>query len=402
MLYALKIATRYLMASASQTALLVTGVAVGVFIFIFMSALIGGLAEFIMARTVGDMAHITIDAEPTDPPLLLPRAPGRILLVQQKTDQRSNVLPDAAAFIPTIEAIPGVLVTSQEITGSGFLIRGKLVQQVSVTGVEPGKVSAIVRIGSYIVEGRPDLAAGTVLLGKTLADNMKLAVGQTVRLQASTGIDAALTVAGIFKIGSGGQDRRQAYVSLATARTLFAMPQAISQIEIRLADLYAADATAARIEATTGLHATPWTEQAAQLLAALKAQAQTGLLLKSFALVTIVIGIASAMLLSTFRRRPEIGIMRAMGAKRSFVLLVFIAQGAIVGLLGGVSGAAIGYLVLSRFPGPGALQPGGLPIDLAQGAFGLAILLTTIGAILASILPARSAARVDPATAIGQ
>ena len=63
MLYALKIATRYLTASKAQTALLVFGVAIGVFIFIFMSALIGGLAEFIMMRTAGDMAHITIQAE---------------------------------------------------------------------------------------------------------------------------------------------------------------------------------------------------------------------------------------------------------------------------------------------------------------------------------------------------
>ena len=63
MLYALKIATRYLTASKAQTALLVTGVAVGVFIFIFMSALIGGLAEFILSRTVGDISHVTIEAE---------------------------------------------------------------------------------------------------------------------------------------------------------------------------------------------------------------------------------------------------------------------------------------------------------------------------------------------------
>ena len=57
MLYGLKIALRYLTASKAQTALLVLGVAVGVFIFIFMSALIGGLAEFILSRTVGDISH---------------------------------------------------------------------------------------------------------------------------------------------------------------------------------------------------------------------------------------------------------------------------------------------------------------------------------------------------------
>jgi lipoprotein-releasing system permease protein len=138
------------------------------------------------------------------------------------------------------------------------------------------------------------------------------------------------------------------------------------------------------------------------LLDALKAQAQTGLLLKSFALITIVIGVASALLLSTYRRRPEIGIMRAMGAPRSFVIFVFVTQGAMIGLVGGLFGAGIGYLVLLGFPSRDAFQPGDLPIDIAQGAYGVAILLTTIGAILAAILPARAASRVDPVTAIGQ
>ncbi|MFN3278673.1 MAG: hypothetical protein ACK41Y_09765 [Paracoccus hibiscisoli] len=71
MLYALKIATRYLTASKAQTGLLVLGVAVGVFIFIFMSALIGGLAEFILSRTVGDISHVTIKAEDPDPAILI-------------------------------------------------------------------------------------------------------------------------------------------------------------------------------------------------------------------------------------------------------------------------------------------------------------------------------------------
>ena len=128
------------------------------------------------------------------------------------------------------------------------------------------------------------------------------------------------------------------------------MPQGVSRIEIKLSDLYAADATAARIKAMTGLPATSWTENAQQLLEALKAQAQTGCILKSFALITIVIGVASALLLSTYRRRPEIGIMRAMGAPRCFVVFVFVMQGAMIGLVGGLIGAGIGYAVLLAFP----------------------------------------------------
>jgi lipoprotein-releasing system permease protein len=401
MLYGLKIALRYLTASKAQTALLVLGVAVGVFIFIFMSALIGGLADFILSRTVGDISHVTIKAEDADPPILiLPE--GHVLAVTERGRARTATLTDAATWIPLIETVPGVIAVSPQITGSGFLTRGAQVAQVGVTGVEPGRESAILNLDGYMVEGTARLGTGLIVLGQTLADDLSLRLGQTLRLQSATGVSAVLTLSGIYKTGNGMMDRSSIFVSLPTARTLFALPQGVTRIEIKLADLNAADATALRIRALTGLDAVPWTDGAEQLMEALNAQAQTGYFLKSFALITIVIGVASALLLSTYRRRPEIGIMRAMGAGRGFVVFVFVTQGALIGLLGGLSGAALGYLALLPFPTRDAFQPGTLPMDITQGSYGLAITLTVLGAILASILPARAAARVDPVTAIGQ
>jgi lipoprotein-releasing system permease protein len=402
MLYALKIATRYLLSSKSQTALLLLGVALGVFIFIFMSALIGGLANFILDSIAGDLSHVSIVAEVEEPALLIDPQTGQILLAREKSGQRQAILRDAAIFVPMIEALPGVVAVSPQITGSGFMTRGAQAAQVSINGIEAGKESAIVQLASYMVSGSVRLGTGLVIIGQTLADDLDLVVGDTIRLNSAQDIDALLTVSGIYKIGQGGFDRATAYVSLDTARTLLAVPQGVTRIEIKLVDLMAADEAAVRIKAVTGLDATSWTEQGAQVMQALDAQGQTGLLLKTFAMVSIVIGIASSLLLSTYRRKAEIGIMRAMGASRRFVVFVFVAQGALVGLLGGLAGAGIGYLVLSAFPPRDAAHPSVMPIDIGEGAFGLAILLTVAIAILASILPARSASRVDPVTAIGQ
>lgn len=401
MLYALKIAARYLTASKAQTALLVLGVAVGVFIFIFMSALIGGLAEFILSRTVGDLSHVTIKAEDPDPAILI-HPDGQVLGVIERGRARTASLSEAATFIPLIETVPGVIAVSPQITGAGFLARGAQVAQVSVTGLEPGRESDILDLDGYLTQGSVRLGSGLIVLGETLAEDMSLRLGQTVRLQSSTGASAVLTLSGLYDTGNGLIDASSIYVSLSTARTLFALPQGVTRIEIKLRDLNEADATALRIAALTGLDAEPWTEGAEQLLEALDAQAQTGIFLKSFALITIVIGVASALLLSTYRRRPEIGIMRAMGAGRGFVVFVFVTQGALVGLMGGVTGAALGYLALLPFPSREEFEVGTLPMDITQGSYGLAITLTVIGAILASILPARAAARVDPVTAIGQ
>jgi lipoprotein-releasing system permease protein len=401
MLYALKIATRYLTANKAQTALLITGVAVGVFIFIFMSALIGGLAEFILSRTVGDLSHVTIEAENADPALLL-SPEGHALVVAQKGQMRTATLAEAATWLPLIEAVPGVRAVSPQITGAGFLTRGAQVSQVSVTGMEPGRESAILDLNGYMVEGSARVGSGLIVLGRDLADELALSPGQSLRVQSANGVTSVLTLSGVFKTGNGALDGARAFVSLSTARTLFAMPQGVTRIEIKLDDLNAADATALRIRALTGLDAVPWTDGAEQLMEALNAQAQTGYFLKTFALITIVIGVASALLLSTYRRRPEIGIMRAMGAGRGFVVFVFVAQGALIGLMGGIMGAALGYLALLPFPSREAFRPGTLPMDITQGSYGLAVTLTVIGAILASILPARAAARVDPVTAIGQ
>jgi hypothetical protein len=152
MLYALKIATRYLTANKAQTALLITGVAVGVFIFIFMSALIGGLAEFILSRTVGGISHITIQAEDRDPAVLID-APGHVLTVTERGRTRTATLAEAETWLPLIEAVPGVRAVSPEIGGAGFLTRGAQVSQVSITGVLPGRESAILDLDGYIVEG---------------------------------------------------------------------------------------------------------------------------------------------------------------------------------------------------------------------------------------------------------
>jgi lipoprotein-releasing system permease protein len=128
MLYALKIASRYLTASKAQTALLVLGVAVGVFIFIFMSALIGGLAEFILSRTAGDISHVTIEAEEAKPPLLI-SPEGTVLLVQE-ADSETAQLREATSFIALLEALPEVKAVSPQISGAGFVRRGGQVAQV--------------------------------------------------------------------------------------------------------------------------------------------------------------------------------------------------------------------------------------------------------------------------------
>ena len=401
MLYQLKIAFRYLSAGLVQTGLLMLGVAVGVFVFVFMSALIGGLAVYLVDQTVGNIAHVTITAPERTPSVLYTPDEGALIAVE-KANSRGAQIRSSAETIRTLGQLPGVTAISEEITGNGFVTRGDIVKPIGLIGVLPDKVSAIADVKARLVAGSTDLPIGSILIGKTLADDLGVNIGQSLRLTSDKGIDSALTISGIFAFGIDGLDARTAYVNLKTARGLLGVKYGVTQIELRLDDLWAATDFAKRAAAVTGLDATPWTANNAQLLSGLQAQARSGTIIEAFALITIVIGVASALLLSTYRRRSEIGIMRAMGAGKGFVVGVFVLQGALIGLGGGLFGAGLAYLSLSPFPPPSAISTGSLPIDISQGGFGLAIALTLVGAILASIFPARAAARVDPVTVISQ
>lgn len=401
MFYQLKIGWRYLTSNLLQTGLLVAGVAVGVFVFVFMASLIGGLAVYLVDQTVGDVPHVTVTQPDIEPALLYGEGDGALVASENSTG-RAAVIRNSTEVIATLQQLPGLATVSPEIAGNGFVTRGAVVKPVTVVGVDPDKVSAVADIAGNLTAGSADLPIGSVLIGSKLAADLGVDAGHGLRLRSDQGVDTTLSITGVFDFGFDRLDERTAYVNIKTARGLFKMRQGVTQIALRIDDLWDAPAFATAAANATGLDTVPWTETNQQLLSGLDAQARSGNIIKGFALLTIVIGVASALLLSTYRRRSEIGIMRAMGASKGFVVTVFLAQGGLIGLVGGLVGAGLAWLALSPFPPPGQIEPGGFPIDISQGGFGLAVGLTVAGSLIASILPARSAAKVDPVQVITQ
>ncbi|WP_066800607.1 ABC transporter permease [Sphingomonas soli] len=400
MRYAAKIAIRHLLSSWGQTLLLAIGVALGVAVFIFMSALIGGLATLLTQRTVGSIPHVTLEMRDRDPRILADAE--SVQVVVQKDLSRREQIAIWQPFIPIIAGTRGVTGVSAQIRGSAFIERGQAVAPVGVTGVTPGNLSVIANIGAAIVEGSGDLPVDGILIGRILADDLGVRTGQVLRLVSDRGRERNFRIGGIFSLGIASADRQAVYMNFTAARALFDLPSGISRIEVKVAPVNDASRVADTLRRATGLKVTPWTEENAQLFEALDAQGRTGTIIKIFALITIIVGIASAMLLSIVRRRAEIGILRAMGAGKRLVTTIFVLEGTLIGATGAVGGAVIAWAALAPFPPVSEVAQGGLPIDRGQGQFLLAILLTTLAAALASILPARRAAGVDPVEAIGQ
>jgi len=397
--YAIKLATRHLLSHPGQTALLMSGVALGVGVFIFMSALIGGLATLLTLRTVGSIPHVVLEMPDRDPAILAPQSGTQVVL--QKDLSRREQIAIWQPALPIIEAERGVTAVSPQIRGSAYVERGQALAPVGVIGVMSGKLSDIADIQAAIVDGSSNLPTDGVLIGSRLADDLGMRVGQVVRLTSDRGRARSFRIGGIFTLGIASADRQAVYMDFTTARAMFDLPTGISRIEIKVKPATNAADIAARLRRSTGLKATAWTEDNSQLFEGLDAQARTGIIIKAFALITIVVGIASAMLLSIVRRQAEIGIMRAMGASKRLVVSIFVLEGTLIGFVGAIVGAGTAWLVLLPLPPVAEVQSGGLPIDRTQGDFLLAITLTTLAAALASVLPARRAARIDPVEAIG-
>lgn len=397
--YAVKLALRHLLSTPGQSLLLMLGVAVGVAVFVFMSALIGGLATLLTQRTVGNIAHVTFEMAERNPSLIAPGR-GTQVAVQKDLSRRAQISVWQPA-VALIEATPGVAAVSPQIRGSAFVQRGQAIAPVGVIGVQPDKLDAVADVAGAVVAGSDALTPDSVLVGRTLADDLGLRVGQVIVVRSERGRERSFRIGGIFALGIASADRQALYMNFRTARALFDLPSGISRIEVKLSAPESAPRLAARLRRATGLKTTAWTDENQQLFEALDAQARTGTIIKLFALVTIVIGIASAMLLSIVRRRGEIGIMRAVGASQRFVLGIFVVEGTVLGALGAVTGALLAWLALIPFPPLDAVEGSGLPVDRAQGDYLLAVGLTTLAAAIASVLSARRAARIDPVEAIG-
>ncbi len=395
-----QVAWRYLTSNLLQSALLIAGVALGVVAFVFITALINGLAIVLTEETTGSIAHITLEPQVRVAPVLTDQSDYAATPV---SNSQRRQIRDWQVLVSMIEAMPGVVAVRPEIDGNGFLVRGEAVAPVAIKGIEPEKLSVVAPIADSIVSGRADLSAGSLLIGTQLAGDLGLGVGQPVILRTERDRERLLTVGGIFETGIASVDERLAYLNLRSARPLFELPDGVIQLSIRLQDPADAETLAPALASLTGLHAVPWQERNRNLEDALAAQASTGSLIQLFAMVSIAIGVASALLLSTYRRRSEIGIMRSFGISRRFVAMVFVIQGLLVGLLGGLVGALSGYaLCLWLYSIRQADGDPILPIAPDQGGYALVIALTTLCAVLAAVLPARAASRLDPLEAIQQ
>ncbi|MEQ1732010.1 MAG: FtsX-like permease family protein, partial [Vicinamibacterales bacterium] len=310
-------------------------------------------------------------------------------------DQWPVVMADA-------ERVGGVTAASATVTGSGVATRANARAPIVIRGVVPERFLAIIDLRTSMVQGTFDLAGGNVAIGSTLASDLGIGVGDKLRIASTEGIEDVVTVSGIFELGNDAVDKTWVVTSLRQAQSLFALPGGATTIELKVADVFTADRISGDIAMRTGFAADSWMALNADLLQGLSAQSSSKTMIQFFVVLTVALGIASVLIVSVVQKSQEIGILRAVGTPSQRVLAVFLIQGGVLGLIGSFFGSALGVAFAKAFEtftsGPDGLPR--FPVQVDVSLLAAATAMATGVGLLAAVIPARRASRLDPATAI--
>ena len=410
MRYELQIALRYLRARRKEAFISVTtlftaaGVMIGVAALTIVISVMNGFEADLRERVLSLTPHIQIL-------------------------NYGGAITDYPAIEARAGQIAGVAGSDPFLVGQAMVSSSHGISGVLIRGVEPGNPAVVAELGRYVDRGElsnlsrkyaPDSAGAgaaptaAIAIGGTLADKLKLKLGDTVKLVAPilSGPDSELTtksasfeVGAVFDSGVSYIDKSMVFVSLPVAQTFFGREGKVDGIEVRLANLNdTARVTAALSQAfPSPYRIRNWIEfnQAAS--------AGFAMLKRVYSLVLLLlVGVAAFNLVATLimvvmEKRKDIAVLITMGATQGGVRLIFVLKGLIVGAAGTTAGLILGGLgcfLLARYHFitiPREIYGiSTIPIEVAPLSFVGVALASLVLCLLASLYPARQASRELP------
>lgn len=396
-------AIRFLREGRMQTLAIVSGVAIGVGVIVFMSAMLTSLQGNFITRVLMSAPHIQI--LPPDEVARVLRTDVRGVSysdVMQRPAQRLRAIDQWQTIVAQARDRADIDVVAPTVSAAALAVRGAASRSVTLTGIEPLVYFRIVKIPDHMTLGLATLTSDQVLIGSELAKDLAVTVGDKLTIAAASASPRSLTVSGIFDLGNKGVNSHTIFVALRTAQSLANLTGGVTSIDITVRDIYAADAVATAVSASTGVLAESWITTNAQLFSTLSAQEMSFTTIRVFVGLSVAFGVASVLIVSVIQRSQDIGILRAMGATQHQVLRVFLLQGGVLGFFGASVGVMLGVGALALFHTLVRLQDGSelFPLAVAPALFGWSVLLATITGVIAAALPALTAARLDPVEAI--
>lgn len=400
--YELFLALRYLRSRRHRRLARVTagvavlGICVGVAALIVALALANGFRDEMRDKILRGTAHINV----------------------MRRDGRAMV--DYRQIAARLSSIPGV--TSATGTSyDGAIVIGPASSAYAVLrGIDPDTKPALKDVSATIIEGSATVLeshmvaeqAPGVLIGGELANRTGLQVGAMAEIISANPnlahmnpVKRSVRISGIFRSGLFEYDSTWIYLPLALVSQFSGAEDAAPVISVQLADIYAAKRTASDVRANLGDAYTTldWEEANRPLFNALALERRMGLVIIVLIILMAALNITATLILVVVERRRDIGILSAMGATGRSITGVFMIEGAIIGALGAFLGAIVGGLAclagnqyrLVSLP-EDVYSISNVPFHAQPREVLLAILVAFFLSVLATIYPARAAARVRP------
>ena len=326
-------------------------------------------------------------------------------------------------------AHPRVLAAAPNIQEQGLLANGGRAQGALVHGILPEYEPGVNEVGKYLRSGAlEDLSPGgyKIFLGSVLADKLGATPGDKVMLLAPRGrLTAAgflprlrrFEVAGIFHAGVHQFDGALAYIHLQDAQRVYQLDDAVSSLRLKLDDII----DAPQLRAELGKIAPPnislydWTNSHGELFRALALEKRAMFVILTLIVMVASFNIVSALVTMVRNKRPEIAILRAMGADGGGIMRIFLLQGMLIGGGGVALGLAAGLPLAknagaivawaeekfghSLFPG-NIYQLGRLPSEIILSDVLVVSATAFIIALAAAVYPAWRSGRLPPAESL--
>ena len=403
--FELFLALRYLVARRKQAFLSLisvistVGVAVGVMALIIALALMTGLQGELRDRIVGASPHIYVW-------------------------KVGDGLTDVPGDMQRLKQVPRVTGASPIVLGKALVTAGEQQAFITVKGIDPateGEVTDVrdrMRAGSLAaLASRPEDALAGIALGQTLADQLRVQVGDTVTLMTPKGPSRRSDrrwEAGVWR--SPGSTRSGSTNSTRrTDSSRCRRPSGCSArerpdfIEVRVDDMYAAPAVARDIvNRLGGTYVTQdWAQMNQSLFSALWLEKVAISITIGLIVMVAALNIVASLVLLVMEKSRDIAILKTMGAAAGSITTVFMLQGLIIGAIGTSVGAMGGLVVtwvldhykLIRVP-MDVYQVAYVPFKVQADDFVLVVLAALVICFLATIYPSRQASRIDPAQAL--
>ena len=332
--FELFVAARYLKPRRRQgvisliTVIGVLGVAAGVMALVVALAINNGFRHSLETNLLGSTPHV----------VLLEKEP-------------SSGIGGWREIVARVSKLDGVTQASPALYGK-VLLAGTQSAESTLKGVAP----ASAEIKRHLVAGAMERLAEprSIILGSQLARRTGMMLNSWVNVISPQGeitplgpraLQLRFHVVGIFESGFYDMDNQFAFVSLETAQDLFQTGDVVNAIELRVDDVSRAPEIAAAAEKTAaeGLGATNWMEQNRQLLGALRMEKIVSVITISLIQLVAALNILTALVMSVMEKRREIAVLMSMGARRTQVARIFVAQGLMIGIAGIAIGLTLGY-----------------------------------------------------------